>query len=341
MRRIAPALLLGTLILIPAYGINVEVDNYASYINSSGSPVVAGEVVNHGSSPVRSVEVKVSFIDGSGKVIDSGMASTAPEIIPPGQRAPFMLVGGSGYASRIQSYELQIVNFAEAKAKPAALHVTSSEGLSDGLIGASIWGELENTGKDVATSTKVYATFYDSSGKVIGYDSAPADVAVIKPGGKSSFTVSMNERTPSIMSYTLFAESDQYSLSPFEIRNIKSSEAGAKVSVWGLSAADEHGAGTGKFAPDERIWIRSDLRNELPIEQEFTYIVQVKDADGLPVTINWVDGVLTPNMSMPFKISWVPEENGIYFAEVFVWKSLEDPIPLSMSIRTIILLVAE
>jgi hypothetical protein len=252
-----------------------------------------------------------------------------------------MLVGSSGYAYLVKNYELQIVKYAEAKAKPASLRVASTEGFSDGLMGTSVWGEIENAGNAQATATKVYATFYDSDGNVVGYRSADVDVAAIPPGGKSSFTVSINEKTPSIMSYSLFAESDQYLLAPFDIKNLRSSEAGTKVGVWGLSATNEQGGGAGVFAPGERVWIKSDLRNELPIEQEFTYIVQVKDEDGFPVTINWVNGILTPNMSTPFKVSWVPEEDGIYFAEIFVWKSMEEPVPLSQSIRTIILLVTE
>jgi len=341
MMRIVPILVvLGTLI-VPVYGApNIQVFNYSSYINSSGLPVVVGEVINEGGEPVKSVEVKVNFIDTTGQVIDSGMAVAAVEMIPPGQRSPFMIVGSADHATSITSYELQIVNFAMGKNKPAMLQVASTSEFSDGVSEVSIMGEVVNIGSDPATSVKVHATFYDDSGRVIGYSSSSADLSVIEPKGKTSFELKIHERVPVIQSYTLFAESDQYSMVPFGVLSVNNPlDVGNKVSVSRLSLVDQEGNGIGKFAPGERVWIKSDLKNKLSTEQEFTYIVQIKSGDGFPVTINWVDGILTPNMAFAPSISWVPEEEGVYFAEIFVWHSMDNPIPLASSIRTIILFV--
>ncbi len=128
MMRVVPILvLLGTLLIAPAYGTpNIKVFNYSSYINSNGLPVVVGEVINDGKDPVKSVEVKVNFIGAAGKVIDSSIATAAVDIIPPGQRSPFMIVGSADYANTITSYELQIVNFAQAQNKPALLQIAST-----------------------------------------------------------------------------------------------------------------------------------------------------------------------------------------------------------------------
>jgi hypothetical protein len=143
-----------------------------------------------------------------------------------------------------------------------------------------------------------------------------------------------------IQSFTLFAESDQYSTLPFGVQDVDNPlEVGNKVRLSKLSLVDQEGSVIGSAAPGERVWIKSDLKNKLSIEQEFTYIVQIKDKHGYPVTINWVDGVMTPDMSFAPSLSWVPEEEGVYYAEIFVWHSLDNPVPLSSSIRTIILLV--
>jgi len=342
MMRIVPILmLLGTLLIVPAYGApNIQVFNYSSYINSNGLPVVVGEIINDGREPVKSVEVKVNFIDTAGQVIDSSMAVAAVGMIPPGQRSPFMIVGNADYANAITSYELQIVNFARAQNKPAMLEVASTSEFSDGVSEVSIMGTIMNMGSDASTSTKVHATFYDESGRVIAYSSTSADPSIIEPNGKTSFEMKIHERIPIIQSYTLFAESDQYSMAPFGMQSVGNPlDVGSKVSVSRLSLVDQEGNGVGKFAPGERVWIKSDLKNKLPNEQEFTYIVQIKTGEGFPVTINWVDGVLTPNMAFAPSLSWVPEEEGIYFAEIFVWHSMDNPIPLTSSIRTIILFV--
>lgn len=342
MMRIAPALvLLGTLLIVPVYGApNVQVFNYSSYINSSGLPVVVGEIINDGKEPVKSVEVKVNFIDTTGEVIDSSSGAAAIEMIPPGQRAPFMLVGSADYANTIASYELQIVNFAKAQNKPAMLQIDSTSEFSDGVSEVSVRGEIKNISSDAATSTKVHATFYDDSGRVIGYSSTPADPSSIEPNGKTSFEMKIHERVPLIQSYTLFVESDQYSMAPFGVQSVNNPlEVGNKVNVSRLSLVDQEGNGVGKFAPGDRVWIKSNLKNKLSTEQEFTYIVQIKTGEGFPVAINWVDGVLTPDMAFAPSLSWVPEEEGIYFAEIFVWHSMDNPIPLTSSIRTIILFV--
>ncbi|MFQ5920491.1 MAG: FxLYD domain-containing protein [Nitrososphaerales archaeon] len=343
IKRIAPALvLLGTVLIMPAHGEDLGLFNYSSYINSSGLPVVAGEIVNYGSEPVKSVEVSVSFMDGTGQVIDSSHGTVAATIIPPGQKAPFMLVGSSAYAHKVSSYELKIVNFAETQQKPLALEIASVSESSNGIKELTIRGEVKNMGSDSTRSTHVYATFYDGSGKVVGYSSAPVDLRTIEPNGKSSFTVRMHEEVSSIRIYTLFAESDRYSMVPFGIKSLdKPASAASKVSISRLSVVDHEGQGTGKVSMGERVWIKSDLKNELSTEQKFTYIVQIKDGDGLPVTINWMDGILTPDMGFAPKLSWVPEDGGVYFAEIFVWQSLENPVPLSSSIRTIILFVEE
>jgi len=342
MMRIIPIpVLLGILLIAPAYGAsNLQVLNYSSYTNSNGLPVVVGEIVNDGKDPVKSVEVKVSFMDESGQVIDSGEAVTAATVIPAGQKSPFMIVGSAGYSDSITSYELQILNFARAQNKPVMLQIVSTGEFSDGVSEVSIMGEVSNLGEDAAANTKVHATFYDDSGRVIGYSSTSPEPTTIEPNGKASFELKIHERVPVIQTFTLFAESDQYSTLPFGVQDVNNPlEVGNKVSVSKLSIVDQAGSTVGSAAPGERVWIKSDLKNKLSTEQEFTYIVQIKDKDGYPVTINWVDGVMTPDMSFAPSLSWLPEEEGVYFAEIFVWHSMENPVPLSSSIRTILLLV--
>lgn len=341
MRVVSILVLLGALLVVPVYGAsNLQVFNYSSYINSKGMPVVVGEVINDGKEPVKSVEVKANFIDISGNVIDSGSAAAAIDLILPGQRSPFMIIGDADYAHSIKSYELQIVNFAKAQDKPAMLEIVSTSEFSDGISEVSVRGEIKNIGSKESTSTKVYATFYDDSGRVIGYGSASTDLSSIEPNGKANFEMKVHERIPFVQAYTLFAESDQYSTTPFGVQSVNNpSDAGSKVKVSRLSLVDQQGNGVGKSAPGERVWIKSDLRNKLSMEQEFTYIVQIKDNNGFPVAINWMDGALTPNMSFAPSISWVPEEEGVYFAEIFVWHDMENPIPLTVSIKTIILFV--
>ena len=75
--------------------------------------------------------------------------------------------------------------------------------------------------------------------------------------------------------------------------------------------------------------IKSEIKNTEPEEQEFTYIVLVKDSEGMTVSLSWALGKLSPDQTMKMEQSWIPETSCIYTAVIFVWKSFENPEALS------------
>ena len=68
---------------------------------------------------------------------------------------------------------------------------------SHSYIGGSDWlhivGEVENRADHIFKSIKVVATFYDSSGKVIGTDFGYTDIDAALPGEKVPFTLATDE----------------------------------------------------------------------------------------------------------------------------------------------------
>ena len=154
------------------------------------------------------------------------------------------------------------------------------------------------------------------------------------------FQLVVNEHVPLISSYTLYADSEQFSSTSYGLWSVrKSMEIDNKIDVMGLTLVDQQGNGIGKLTPNERGWIKCDLKNTLPVQQDFSYIVQIKDKDGFPVELKWINGILEPNMLLSPSISWTADDEDIYFAEIFVWNSMENPTPLSTSMKTIILFV--
>ncbi len=341
MMRILPIIVILSLLALPVYGApEVKLFNYSTYLNSSGAPVIVGEVINDSKESIKSVEVEASFIDSSGEILDSGSAFVAIDLIPPRQRAPFMIVGAAEYTLSVKSFEVKVVNFDKGQTKPAKLEIISTSVFSDGISEVSISGEIQNAGDTTVTMSKIYATFYDDSSKVVGFASVNTEPDSLAPDVKANFKLKVHERISSIRSYTLYAESEQFSTKPYGVRSIGHPiDIGTTVGVSRLVLLDQQGNEMGKFAPNERTWIKSDLKNRLSIQQDFTYIVQIKDKDGLPVELKWIEGVLDQNMSLSPSVSWTPEDEGIYFAEIFVWHSFDNPIPLSTSIKTIILFV--
>jgi len=76
--------------------------------------------------------------------------------------------------------------------------------------------------------------------------------------------------------------------------------------------------------------IKSDVMNNTTSTLTFAYIVQVKDSENVTVQLSWIEGVkVAPKEKIDVMQSWIPEKPGQYTVEIFVWKSITNPDPLS------------
>lgn len=82
-------------------------------------------------------------------------------------------------------------------------------------------------------------------------------------------------------------------------------------------------------AVGKQIQIASDLKNNQDIQQDFAYIVQIQNEQGVTVSLSWLTGTLEPAQSFSPAISWIPNEQGKYEATIFVWESVNNPSALS------------
>ena len=73
---------------------------------------------------------------------------------------------------------------------------------------------------------------------------------------------------------------------------------------------------------DQQIQISADITNNQTISQNFVYLVQIKDEQGLVVSLGWISGQLTPDQKLNPSLSWTPKEAGNFSAEIFVWEGL-------------------
>lgn len=79
----------------------------------------------------------------------------------------------------------------------------------------------------------------------------------------------------------------------------------------------------------KQIQIAADLQNNQDFEQDFAYIVQIQNENGVTVSLAWLTGTLQPAQSFSPAISWIPNEAGQYEATIFVWESITNPSALS------------
>jgi hypothetical protein len=77
------------------------------------------------------------------------------------------------------------------------------------------------------------------------------------------------------------------------------------------------------------IGIQSMLVNSEDRAIKITYIVKVTDSDGVTLMVSWIKGTVSSGMSFKPTIFWIPEAEGNYSVDIFVWDSLDNPVPLS------------
>jgi hypothetical protein len=92
---------------------------------------------------------------------------------------------------------------------------------------------------------------------------------------------------------------------------------------------DSRGESVESVSASEQVLIQSEITNNQNKKQPFAYIVQIKDDEGVTVSLSWVTGELPPEDSFKAAQSWVPDAQGMFSIEVFVWESIDSPNAIS------------
>jgi len=84
------------------------------------------------------------------------------------------------------------------------------------------------------------------------------------------------------------------------------------------------------FRAGQMAGVKSEIVNQFAEERTFAYIVKISNEEGFPVFISWVeDLVILPKRTIKPAIFWFAEQRGNFVVEVFVWRSLNIPEPLT------------
>ena len=143
----------------------------------------------------------------------------------------------------------------------------------------------------------------------------------------------------------IFAKYDDYTLpKPYSISDSLelqvSSTADSKIppverlSNSDLFLADNSGNETDSFNSDGQIQIVGKVTNFQDFSQNFVCMFQVKDSANSVIHLSWIRSQIFPMQTLELSQSWIPNSPGNYSVESFVWNSLEDPIVLSPSLST-------
>ena len=102
--------------------------------------------------------------------------------------------------------------------------------------------------------------------------------------------------------------------------------------VPGLRIVDASGNSVDAVSVGRQVQVTVDLSNGRNTSQDFAYLVQVQDSEGVAVALSWISGSLLDGQSLSPSVSWTPSEAGTYAITAFVWESVENPTALLPSL---------
>ena len=80
-----------------------------------------------------------------------------------------------------------------------------------------------------------------------------------------------------------------------------------------------------------------DISNNQDVQQNFAYITQVKNDDGVVISLFWLTGSLTPRQTFSPAQPWISTESGISYIQIFIWRGIDNldalSPPLSMTVN--------
>jgi plastocyanin len=145
---------------------------------------------------------------------------------------------------------------------------------------------------------------------------------------------------------------DEIVTTSFDILNPSASEAQTsnmkpekkfkeeKVTIERSVITDQINSQLYSISKGQSVIMQSVIKNNQDTQQIFVYIVQIKDSNGVTVKLEAIEGVLPTEKPFTVGVSWTPEKAGNYTTQVFVWKSLQEPVPLSLNLLNTELSVA-
>jgi hypothetical protein len=157
---------------------------------------------------------------------------------------------------------------------------------------------------------------------------------------------SSGNRLHAIFDDKLYAKYVDYTLpSPFGVadnleitsESILSSDSPSadKVILENVILTDSLGKIIQKPILGQQLQVTAEIKNKQDYEQPFVYLVQVRDSSGVVVALSWSKGSIAVDQKLIVSQPWSPSEPDAYTVETFVWKSIDNILPLAPSTKSV------
>ncbi len=208
-----------SLLIIPK---SFAIDNYEHFlkikkinlINQNSYKYIIGIIQNIGNKTVNHIIITANILDKNHKSIGNFSKESDVTTLNPKNESPFdILVYDKQIYNLLKSYDLNI-KFNFTTFKNEKLHLISSYSYLDSSGFYFINGKMQNLGTFYSNNTTVTAITFGKNKSLVGIWKAQSEPYNIPPYGIASFSVPITDKNQSfqIGNYTLFAESDKYTL---------------------------------------------------------------------------------------------------------------------------------
>ena len=195
---------------------NVRVVSHSSFYDSLNDLLVVGEVENVGDMATRFTKVTATFYNSLNQIVTSDYGYSSLDVLLAGRKSPFTisLLPSQG-SLNVYNYTLSVSWTDYPLGKALGLVVLSSSDHIDGYGYKHVTGQIQNQGTTNANFTEAIATFYDSTGKVVGTDWDYTEPLHLTPNQISTFDIELiyTQQVMKVASFSLTAESSAYAFS--------------------------------------------------------------------------------------------------------------------------------
>ncbi|MGB1286699.1 MAG: hypothetical protein ACPG7F_09225, partial [Aggregatilineales bacterium] len=175
----------------------LEIVQVSTWTTERGVFYVAGNVLNHGTTPVVGMQVRAILNDTSGTGIAEAVDTVMGYAIAPGGAAPFSLRFGQGQPFESTTYTLTLIpgtaDFAAAQVMPDnALRWTYEElSAPEGQVYVTV--TLENQSDSPVRIPRAVVSSFDTDGRMVAAGFADVPDTILAAGAETSTTVLIAE----------------------------------------------------------------------------------------------------------------------------------------------------
>ncbi len=309
---------------------------------STGKYTLVGEVTNYHPTqkPVGNLTIDLQFVGENGGLLAQKELRVS-KLFPLGEITvpylapiPFKVVlDDVELSQKVVRFSDSGMRLNEVTPKSADLLLLSSEIrlINSSELGKkwAVHGIIKNNHTEPAENVYVVATLYSSADHIVGvagFDTFDIHPSRMEPMRKKEFYL------------TAWLPSDQV---PAKTKiHAESNDSILRNPYYFPIVPDHRRTGDAK-AEEIPTYFRSNITSTLRVTQEFYWILQIKKMPADEYNIVWpmqksltehieiIHSNVQAGKSTLIDYKWMPEQEGHYFYEIFIWSSLDNPVPLS------------